>query len=391
LPDTPLPSHTPWLPTPTVTPAPIPTPLAKLTGGAQLEIRWIEMLDDSTGWGIGGVKEGTDHILITSDGAATWKDVSPMEPWDPETAKSAIGAFLDSSHAWVIYSSPDPFVQIRQTTIWRTQNAGLTWEASQPLDISGLDIFIPKYTGFASASDGWLMIDLGGGMMHEYIALYTTHDAGRGWTRVLDPFGTAPVQGCDKTGVTFFDSRTGWMTRDCHGVVEGLTLESTLDGGSTWISLPLPTPTFVAGAFDYPNFCWVHSPQLFSDYVGALAVSCQQFDEARAGSDDPWSNKRSYLYRTEDGGGSWTISAYPGGELRFLSPEQILAVGRTISISTNAGVDWRTVKTVAWDGQFSFVDLTHAWAVARSGDALALVQTTSGGRTWQELHPVIQP
>jgi photosystem II stability/assembly factor-like uncharacterized protein len=97
------------------------------------------------------------------------------------------------------------------------------------------------------------------------------------------------------------------------------------------------------------------------------------------------------MFRTDDGGGSWTILEYPGGALDFLSPDMILALGRTISISLDAGEHWQTVKTVAWDGQFSFVDETTGWAVARSDGAIAFVRTTNGGKSWQEVHPVIRP
>jgi photosystem II stability/assembly factor-like uncharacterized protein len=282
-------------------------------------------------------------------------------------------------------------VQIGLTNVWRTEDGGTTWQPSLPLDIAGLDLFFPKFIGSSGAQDGWLMVDLGAGMMHEYVALYTTHDGGRAWTRVLDPFGTSPVQGCDKTAVIFVNSHTGWMTRDCHGVTEGLTLESTLDGGSTWISLPIPLPASDPGAFDYPNVCMVHSPHLVSDFTGEVGVSCEQYDETRAGSDDPFTNKRSYLYRTQDGGGSWAINDYPGGAFEFISPDVILALGRTIYISRDGGAHWQAVKAVAWDGQFSFVDDMIGWAVARSEGATAFVRTTNGGRTWQELHPIIQP
>jgi hypothetical protein len=379
--------------TPTATATAVRTPIPTLAGSTPVDIRAIHMVGQTSGWAIGGEEAGNDHILFTDDGGLTWGDVSPPEPLpsDPTAKKSAIGAFLDANLAWVIYASGDPTVQIDLTTVWRTSDGGRTWQPGPALDITGMDIFSPIFIGFSGQQDGWLMVYLGAGMMHEYIAIFTTHNGGREWTRVLDPFGTAPVQGCDKTGVRFFDANVGWMTRDCHGVTEGLTVESTLDGGTTWISLTLPAPASDPGAFDYPNVCSVHSPRLFSDYIGALGVSCEQYDDSKAGSDDPFTNKRSYLYWTEDGGGSWTISSYPGGELDFLSSDEILALGRTISISHDAGVLWQTVKTVSWDGQFSFVDDTNGWAVARSAGAIAFVRTTDGGKTWRELHPIISP
>jgi photosystem II stability/assembly factor-like uncharacterized protein len=53
----------------------------------------------------------------------------------------------------------------------------------------------------------------------------------------------------------------------------------------------------------------------------------------------------------------------------------------------DGGETWEHVKTVFWDGQFSFVGSQYGWAVARSGEALALVKTVDGGSSWVELEP----
>jgi hypothetical protein len=58
-------------------------------------------------------------------------------------------------------------------------------------------------------------------------------------------------------------------------------------------------------------------------------------------------------------------------------------------MTTDSGQTWTYLKTVNWVGQFSFIDETHGWAVARSGDEIALVNTTDGGRTWDIIEPQI--
>jgi photosystem II stability/assembly factor-like uncharacterized protein len=97
----------------------------------------------------------------------------------------------------------------------------------------------------------------------------------------------------------------------------------------------------------------------------------------------------SFLYATEDAGRTWRISAYPGGALLLLNDTTGWALSREIHKTENEGQTWRLIKTVSWDGQFSFVNEELGWAVARSAQAIALVRTTNGARTWSELEPVI--
>ncbi len=73
----------------------------------------------------------------------------------------------------------------------------------------------------------------------------------------------------------------------------------------------------------------------------------------------------------------------------MLSPRTAFAFDRHIHQTLDGGQSWEFVKTVQWDGQFNFVSEQIGWAVARDGDALALVTTTNGGKTWSLLKPSI--
>jgi photosystem II stability/assembly factor-like uncharacterized protein len=63
------------------------------------------------------------------------------------------------------------------------------------------------------------------------------------------------------------------------------------------------------------------------------------------------------------------------------------ALSRDIYKTTDGGLTWEHLKAVRWDGQFDFVDENNGFAVARSGEEIALVRTDDGGRTWQLLEP----
>ncbi len=47
--------------------------------------------------------------------------------------------------------------------------------------------------------------------------------------------------------------------------------------------------------------------------------------------------------------------------------------------TVDGGATWSFVHAVTWDGQFSFVDDQHGWAVARNEQEIALVRTENGG------------
>lgn len=343
------------------------------------------MVDVDQGWGIGGAKpDSADHILRTTDGGQTWQDVTPPEPRPEEgQEKTAIGAFLDAETGWVLYAYRQ-FHIIPSAIVWSTQDGGDTWIPSAPLAIGQLfEFFNPSNLTFIDRQHGWVMVHAGAGMMHDYMSLYRTVDGGRTWNQVVEAGGDQ-IQVCPKTGMAFADSDHGWITRDCGGVMDGAFVDVTVDGGRNWNSVPLPVPSSEPHLFD-PGAaaCGVSSPWLFSPEQGALAVRCVTGPST--------ADVHPYLYWTSDSGTTWKANRYPGGDLRFFDQQTALGLSRTISLSRDGGSTWTRVKTVNWDGQFSFVDTDSGWAVARDQGQVALVKTVDGGRTWQEINPAIAP
>ncbi len=343
------------------------------------------MESETEGWAIGGLAGAEDHVLRTEDGGVTWADVTPPEPAQemPYTRQVAIGYFADAGTGWVAYAQAPGFPGQPPAVVWHTSDAGQTWDSSFPLDLAGLqETFVPFFLGFADRQVGWLMVGVGAGMSHQYVVLYMTGDGGRTWERVLDPYGDSPIQVCWKTGLAFADAQTGWLTRDCGGVVDGAFVDVTRDGGRTWTSVELLPPADQPEAFGYPNACGTHSPVLASPRSGLVGVSCEIYEpgEVRLGP--------SLVYRTEDGGASWSAASAPPGELGMLDGRLTWAFGREIQRTPDEGLTWSLIKSVSWDGQFDFVTLDRGWAVARDGEEIALVRTVDGGATWQLLEPV---
>ncbi len=238
----------PQAPTPDF-PTPAAAPMVHLHAGEPLTIQSIKMVSLSAGWAIGRAGDDLDRVLRTSDGGVTWVDVTiPEAVADPEQPRRGLGYFVDELNAWVVYTGVFGDQGYAPAVVWRTQDGGRNWQPSRGAEPPGAaEFFEPIALGFNAQGFGWLLMGLGAGMNHQYVALYTSQDDGVNWTRVLDPFSDQPVQSCPKTGLEFAGSSVGWMARDCAGLIDRITLEFTLDGGLTWAPLDVPAPELAAG------------------------------------------------------------------------------------------------------------------------------------------------
>ena len=103
----------------------------------------------------------------------------------------------------------------------------------------------------------------------------------------------------------------------------------------------------------------------------------------------------SYFYSSQDGGSTWqSVLLAPKvqaaqDQLIYFGLNNGLILGHDIYISTSDGQTWNYVKSVNWDGQFSFSDPQYGWAVARSNGEIALVNTIDWAATWKIIKPTI--
>jgi len=374
--------------------APAANPIARLAAGQPVTITTIHMLDANTGWATGGAAIVGDHVLHTADGGNTWKDVTPPEPASaPESPSRAIGFFMDTNTAWVAYNYFNVGGAAAAGTVWRTADGGQTWQASALINWADAgDYFDPTDMQFLDAQNGWLLVHLGVGMSHDYVALFHTTDGGLNWERTVDPLLNNLQMSCEKTGMVFVDSQTGWVTGDCHGVAPGVFLQTTRDGGQTWQTPELPPPADQPDLFKQDTVgCGTYDPA-----PHGLVVRCVHFTE------DPIRTE-SFLYTTADGGQTWQPLSLPiaSASVTFLNPNVGWATGtpdpnnptasRDIYQTSDGGKTWARAGTVAWSGAFDFVTEQQGWAIAQAGEALALVATTNGGRKWQLISAQISP
>jgi len=343
------------------------------------------MFDSLAGWGIGGLDEISDHLFSTIDGGTHWSDVTPTQPGSPGTL-TLKAFFLNASTAWVTFSNLDTILP-SWPVVWHTADRGLTWQSSQLLDMAGLEQSYATELFFVDAQHGWLLTHNGVGMSHEYVTLFRTLDGGLTWLRLLDPYTDGQIQICQKTDLLFLDSQTGWLTGDCGGVMAGVFLNQTTDGGITWTYIELPPPADNLLLFDVNTSaaCGGHDLHFFDARMGLLGVRCTLYPTLG----EP--TFAGYLFSTTDGGETWNATSYPGGTLFFLDRQTGWALSPDIYQTTDGGLTWVQLTTVNWDAQFDFISPEIGWAAANNDGQHALVQTTNHGINWAMLTPVVVP
>jgi len=385
----------PTLTTPQTQPVPVePTPtlpgpgITHVPAGQAISIMNIHMLDPYSGWGIGGLNQAPQHVFRTQDGGVTWRDVTPPQPAPAAGDLAiAIGDFRDASTAWVIYGTdmaPPP----AYLYLWYTHDGGATWHYSAIDTSISSEYFNPWFIDFADAMHGWLLVYLGAGMSHNYVALFGTTDGGLTWSTLVTPQDSNDIQSCPKTGMVFSDAQNGWLARECNGLYPAPHILRTTDGGVTWTNIEPPAPADAPNLFsDY--VCDIASPNPFSASSVIIAMKCLSLSD--------YLTQKNYIYSTTDGGATWSSYPFPadyslGESLYFFDPLNGFAFGRKIYRTSNGGQTWTFVQEVFWSGQFSFVNADQGWAsVINDSNEKALVETGNGGVRWDMLNPIVVP
>ena len=383
-------SPTPLVPTMT----PLPTLHAELRfkQGQLVTITRIRMITPLAGWAVArDPATNLRHILATNDGGSTWRDVTPQHPLveGDDLIEAMSIFFLDTTKAWiahVYYAWSEYGVTPKQFIVMRTLDGGRTWFPSHPVDHSILahSSALGLSLQFVDVHNGWIMASLGNGMHKNHAALFRTTDGGITWDLIITPrsFSSGNLDYSARNDWVFGDVQTGLVTFG-RGPMGPAIVNWTHDGGLFWDTYRLPHPGVEADEIEFDGTsCRSYSPVMLSSQIGFLAMECRVKD----GDPDDF---MYFIYATEDGGQTWRTNPYPGGQLVFTDPEVGWSLSRRIYQTRDGGLTWRYIKGLYWDGQFSFVDERHGWAVARNEDEIALVKTTDGGRTWVQIEPRI--
>jgi photosystem II stability/assembly factor-like uncharacterized protein len=378
---------------PTYTPCPIED-LPPLSAGEEVQITQIEMVNSSKGWALGTQDDEYFYILYTRDGALSWENRTPPVQLPVRDYSRNDEIFFDQAGentAWVLFSDTKFSAIDGSIMIWRTDDGGHTWLPSDPLTFphAAPDIH-PGWLHFIDKENGWLFAKSEFFQMHDWSYLFATQDGGITW-ELVNSTGDSMIENLMNTGIAFANLIDGWVTKyDLGGGFGDPFIEQTHDGGHTWEKILLPSLDDNEWIEPKPSCQSIH-PVFLDPKRGALLLQCFHYDEEKhqAVKDNP----DSYVYSTSDWGKHWdrVKLSSSADHLFFVTPQIGFAMGRDHFKTIDGGANWEKIKTVSWDGQFSLINEIEGWVIAQKDDQIALLHTSDGGKTYQELKPVISP
>jgi photosystem II stability/assembly factor-like uncharacterized protein len=405
--------------------------LAKCAVGAQnepLQDFALKMFSSMTGWGLGQCTSGARPsfpngstinctwpqvesmgILRTSDGGTTWTDVSPPSVTNRTWHHAQF--FLDANHAWVGEVSRTADACASQVTMFMTADGGRSWQQGGTIPIKTatptddvFNMFGPTdYMDFIDLQHGWLMVvsppsNPTPGSMVTQATLYATADGGLHWRALGTNPGSsaaAGLPGCQPTtympssDVSFQSATSGWLEIDCPAI----TMLTTRDGGASWVANALPTcacqvlrpQTFdanhalITGEQGSPVMLW--TADAGATWAQRRVPQAAMTEFSFIDPNDGWmvgiaqlaKSYETVVYRTADGGQTWSLLGKPGFATATSNPNLYYPIAGVQFVSADAG----------------FVTLGPEAAPQGTRDPTApqlqILSTADGGRTWSSV------
>jgi photosystem II stability/assembly factor-like uncharacterized protein len=344
-------------------------------------IESMKLLTTDTGWASTGSK-----LFWTTDGGASWKDVTPKLNHKRQMVTSVF--FLDSSTGWVLLGCADdrdPVADEGCLALSYTTDAGETWSVQQEkIKVPFSREYLKDSTGFSGRSwlrfvdseHGWELLEIAthAGIPRQGEMLRTA-DGGRTWV---------PIKGLPAADhFVFTNAKDGWIAGGDRG-----ELFATHDAGDSWQKVELAVPKGIP-----PDLTPVYGLPVFVDAdSGYLPVTY----EASTSSGTPVA-----LFATADGGKTW----HPTAKTDALSdahpwspyPSSIVGGELLVAAASNGHVDLTRIvrgtgpKTqsarlpvrASIVDQLSFPSSQRGWILA----SYWLLSTDDGGISWTDVTP----
>jgi photosystem II stability/assembly factor-like uncharacterized protein len=350
------------------------------------------------GFGVEVSSPGPLGLLETTDGGRTWAAAAGAEPCD--VGGPAAVSFTDARHGWVACRSGESAVGQSSKEVVETDDGGATWSVRSRvrLDNTGTLGELPTegiFRGIQMLASGtgiaWLWNE----------GLIRTTDGGVTWTRLPlgDVAGDLQWPGAAIAPDGSLLALTVAVTSSSNG---SATFNLGFEDGRTW------KPYVEFGGLPAPGT--TPTPEPTSPPQPAIADSGVAFFDASNGIAIGNDASHADLWRTADGGRTWTISplAAPSAQLMAThgdrvwiatsscaaNPPDPTACTPAIERSDDRGATWRVIGHQSLSSM-SFGDATHGFGVGpqplpANGDTAAglntaIYATSDGGVTWTPL------
>ena len=362
-----------------------------------VQVDSIHMEGGGGGWAVAKSPQG---LLHTTDGGTRWSDITPLAKGVTWDATACATDFLDAEHAWVACPDAKPAQEVPWGfTVWRTTDGGSTWtavpvmSAYSPADTIGSIRALSL--DFADAQHGWLVIQPSHTMNSSPGELLTTTDGGVSWSEI--GHAKAPGQATLPVGgeVSFTGADDGWLVG--QKVSTGISsLYRTKDGGRSWQPVALSVPSALQQHYIGPQA----SPELpvfglTHPRWGVLTAVVQDVHGIVV---------QEALYTTTDGGVNWTwlhspparqwsVADFVTGQVGFLWVPQshdfnsLSPVQGKLYRTEDGGKTWTDAGVLGNVVQLDFTSAEQGWAITASRDtgARAVMATQDGGHTWSRI------
>jgi photosystem II stability/assembly factor-like uncharacterized protein len=346
------------------------------------------MVDESNGW----AADLDGKLYRTVDGGASWN----LLPTPADVQINAYGsAFLDAGNAWL-----SNYDENSAPALLRTSDGGMTWTPLIDIGLAGIG-GMPTFR-FSSPSEGLARVD-GVGAGNLYIQMYETHDGGASYS-LIPLTGPQPEQGlppgtihlCNICGDSFYYAPQRMIvvqgdmgTMEQRGKAYLLTSQ---DNGQSWSQMILPLPDGYEEAL-----VEALQPVFVTNQDGFLPLKLTRLE-----ADGSLTQLGLAVYRTDDGGATWSPSAAQlppvtnNQTLHFFDTDEALALCEAdLCVSHDGAQSWERVtpdidisstesRAVF---QVNFVDPLTGWIVIGEPEKVLLYKTGDGGAHWTLLNP----
>ncbi len=282
---------------------------------------------------------------------------------------------MNTRYAWIAIG-PANQQEGSDIIMLRMADSGVSWQRSLINDSVVARVDVPH---FLNAKQGWLEISSTPGAGSAGSDIWYSNDGGQTWIKRSSNKSSSGLNLGYITGISFKDAQLGIATGNLGAGGDNTvpSVARTQNGGKTWQTQSLPH--LLGGYVDPLNTS--QPPVFFGNVVVLPVIITVQNDTLLV------------LYRSNDSGLSWfqTSVAHIQVENTYvLDPTHAWATdtrsGKLYSTG-DGGSHWFPTSTTAYQlNALSFPDPQNGWGVTSN----QLLQTTDGGKTWQQIHYTIQ-